>query len=120
MNTFAKSLARTGPNREITEPPLLNIRRANGPNSISFFLLRKERKKGTKERKERESSKGGGGGVTIHQHLPASITSVLELRLTHRLRLHEACSILFDSIPLGRSPLIVNVQVKLVPRIGIE
>ncbi|MED6136918.1 hypothetical protein PIB30_060182 [Stylosanthes scabra] len=25
----------------------------------------------------------------------------VQLRLTHRLRLHEACSVLFDSIPLG-------------------
>ncbi|MED6116227.1 hypothetical protein PIB30_098090 [Stylosanthes scabra] len=62
----------------------------------------------------------GGGGVTIHHYLPAAITFVPELRLTHHLRLHEACSILFDSIPLGRSPLMVNVQVVLVPRIGLS
>ncbi|MED6127282.1 hypothetical protein PIB30_086662 [Stylosanthes scabra] len=43
----------------------------------------------------------GGGGVTIHHYISAAITFIPELRLTHRLRLHEACSILFDSIPLG-------------------
>ncbi|MED6150068.1 hypothetical protein PIB30_068630 [Stylosanthes scabra] len=44
----------------------------------------------------------GGGGVTIHHYLPAAITFITELRLMQRLRLHEACSVLFDSIPLGR------------------
>ncbi|MED6175353.1 hypothetical protein PIB30_077489 [Stylosanthes scabra] len=73
-----------------------------------------------REKRERESSKGRDGGVTIHHYLPASITSVLDLRLTHRLRLHEACFILSDSILLGGSPLMVNVQVELVPRLGIE
>ncbi|MED6201089.1 hypothetical protein PIB30_091536 [Stylosanthes scabra] len=38
----------------------------------------------------------------------------------HRLRLHEVCFILFDSIPLVRSPLMVDVQVELVPKIGNE
>ncbi|MED6152726.1 hypothetical protein PIB30_094771, partial [Stylosanthes scabra] len=45
MNTFAKSLARTGPNCEITKPPLLSIKRANGPNSISFFIFRRKKEK---------------------------------------------------------------------------
>ncbi|MED6161522.1 hypothetical protein PIB30_061558 [Stylosanthes scabra] len=40
--------------------------------------------------------------ITIHPPLPAAITFAPELRLTHRLRLHEACSILFDSIPTRR------------------
>ncbi|MED6178163.1 hypothetical protein PIB30_105013, partial [Stylosanthes scabra] len=38
--------------------------------------------------------------VTIHPPLPTAITFVPELRLMHRLRLCEACSVLFDSIPL--------------------
>ncbi|MED6113844.1 hypothetical protein PIB30_074649 [Stylosanthes scabra] len=42
------------------------------------------------------------GGATIHHHLPATITFTLELRLTHHLRLHEALSVLYDSIPLIR------------------
>ncbi|MED6212527.1 hypothetical protein PIB30_084276 [Stylosanthes scabra] len=37
--------------------------------------------------------------ITIHPPLPATITFAPELRLMHRLRLHEACFILFDSIP---------------------
>ncbi|MED6161857.1 hypothetical protein PIB30_064719 [Stylosanthes scabra] len=37
--------------------------------------------------------------ITIHPPLPAAITFARELRLTHRLRLHEVCSVLFDSIP---------------------
>ncbi|MED6144611.1 hypothetical protein PIB30_017345 [Stylosanthes scabra] len=45
---------------------------------------------------------GGGGGVTIHLPLPAVITFTSELRLTYRLRLREALSVLFDSIPLVR------------------
>ncbi|MED6119652.1 hypothetical protein PIB30_013528 [Stylosanthes scabra] len=36
---------------------------------------------------------------TIHPPLPAVITFTPELRLTHCLRLREALSILFDSIP---------------------
>ncbi|MED6181657.1 hypothetical protein PIB30_021249 [Stylosanthes scabra] len=35
----------------------------------------------------------------IHHRLPIVITFDPELRLTHRLRLHEALSIIFDSIP---------------------
>ncbi|MED6199664.1 hypothetical protein PIB30_078046 [Stylosanthes scabra] len=38
--------------------------------------------------------------ITIHPPLPAAITFAPELRLMNRLRLHEACSVLFDSIPL--------------------
>ncbi|MED6116449.1 hypothetical protein PIB30_100439, partial [Stylosanthes scabra] len=37
--------------------------------------------------------------LTIHRRLPIAITFDLELRLTHRLRLLEACSIPFDSTP---------------------
>ncbi|MED6151244.1 hypothetical protein PIB30_080728 [Stylosanthes scabra] len=61
---------------------------------------------------ERKENKGGRDRVlrvcegrvvviTIHPPLPAAITFAPELRLTYRLRLHEACSVLFDSIPLG-------------------
>ncbi|MED6146425.1 hypothetical protein PIB30_034446 [Stylosanthes scabra] len=39
--------------------------------------------------------------ITIHPPLSAAITFAPELRLTYRLRLHEACSVFFDSIPLG-------------------
>ncbi|MED6212456.1 hypothetical protein PIB30_083503 [Stylosanthes scabra] len=37
--------------------------------------------------------------ITIHPPLPAAITFATELQLTHHLRLHEACSVLIDSIP---------------------
>ncbi|MED6214168.1 hypothetical protein PIB30_100248 [Stylosanthes scabra] len=54
--------------------------------------------------------------ITIHSPLPAAITFAPELRLTHCLRLHEARSVLFDSIPTRRPPLMVNVQVVHVAR----
>ncbi|MED6114132.1 hypothetical protein PIB30_077369 [Stylosanthes scabra] len=43
--------------------------------------------------------------ITIHPPLPAAITFAPEFRLTHRLHLHEACSVLFDSIPMGSMQL---------------
>ncbi|MED6128509.1 hypothetical protein PIB30_098624 [Stylosanthes scabra] len=57
--------------------------------------------------------------ITIHPPLPAAITFAPELQLTHRLRLHEACSILFDSIPTRKygPQLMMYVQVVHVARI---
>ncbi|MED6176292.1 hypothetical protein PIB30_086718 [Stylosanthes scabra] len=60
----------------------------------------KERRK--ERRVERELS--GGGGATIHHPLPAAKTSTPELRLTHRLWLHEACHLLYVS-KLGKLKL---------------
>ncbi|MED6152170.1 hypothetical protein PIB30_089310 [Stylosanthes scabra] len=48
--------------------------------------------------------------ITIHPPLSTAITFVPELRLTHRLRLREACSVLFDSIPL------VSMQLRMVSK----
>ncbi|MED6153098.1 hypothetical protein PIB30_098281 [Stylosanthes scabra] len=89
-NTFAKDLARNGPNRKITKMPLMSEGHKKGPKSIFPFNLLLPIEEGRKKKRDEcWCVHGVGGGVTIHPPLPAAIIFTSELRLTHRLQLRE-------------------------------
>ncbi|MED6224989.1 hypothetical protein PIB30_089452 [Stylosanthes scabra] len=78
---------------EITDEPLINGHK--GPKALTFHSFPSPLRR--REKRELIESFLEVVVTTIHHPLPAAITSTPELRLMHRLRLREACHLLYVS-----------------------
>ncbi|MED6124083.1 hypothetical protein PIB30_055741 [Stylosanthes scabra] len=95
-NTFAKSLARNGPNHEITRTPPFNEYKRKETQAFSHFLPSTRTQNESWWRIDRRA--GPNQFFRRSRQLPVAITFDPELRLTHGLRLREALVTLFPSI----------------------